>query len=455
MNHNERVISVLDTGAVAGVEALQTEAFQRALDEIFLAGGGRVTVPAGDFNIGSLRIRSNTTLHLQAGARLFGSRDPEDYYALQNDTLQPLPEEYRDHMPPPTVRGQHNQPLSPDPGGRRYNALFRAFDAENISIVCDEGSMIDGRDVYDDLGEEGYRGPLGFSMHFVKNVTFSGLDIYNTGNWAILVKNGSNLTFENVRISGGHDGIDVFGCDNVVIRDCEFFTGDDCVAGYGDVNVTISNCLMNSSCSALRFGGTNVFIRDCRFEGPGKYCFRNSLTLEEKINGVDPALEHRHNMLSVFTYFAMESDLIKEIPDNIVIRNCTVENVDRFIHYNFSGNERWQGGLPLRGLVMENIKATGILLPVTVYGRADLPLNLTLRDVEIFFRPTDVPHAFMHAAHCESIVMKNVRVDNPNANAFIKSWGGLGKVELDGVTSNSPDGETVVDADEPFVCRRI
>ncbi len=455
MNHNERVISVADTGAVAGVEALQTEAFQKALDDIFLAGGGTVTVPAGDYWIGAVRIRSNTTLHLQSGARLFGSRDPEDYYVLQNDQLQPLPEEYRDHMPPPTVRGQHHQPLSSDPGGRRFNALFRVFDAENISIVCDEGSAIDGNDVYDDLGEEGYRGPIGFSMYFVRNVTFLGMSLYNTGNWAVYIKEGANITFDRVRIYGGHDGIDVFGCENVLIRNSAFYTGDDCIAGFGNVNVMIHDCILNSSCSAMRFGGTNVFARDCHCYGPGEYCFRNSLTLEEKIHGIDPHREHRHNMLAMFTYFAMEDRVIKEIPDNIVIRNFTVENADRFIHYNFSGNERWQGGPPMRGLTMENIKAKGVLMPLTLYGRADCPLNLTLRNIEIDFRPTDEPHAFMHIAHCESLVLENLKIGKSAQGGFIKSWSPLGRVHFADVDCPNDTKELIEYTDEPFVCKRI
>ena len=74
--------SMLDYGAIPGAQGLQTEAIQKAIDARFLAGGGEVTIPAGDYRTGGLRLRSNMTLHLLADAHLFGSRDPEDYMAF-------------------------------------------------------------------------------------------------------------------------------------------------------------------------------------------------------------------------------------------------------------------------------------------------------------------------------------------------------------------------------------
>ena len=88
-------ISVLCVGAVPGKSELQTKAFQKALDDVFLAGGGTVEVPEGEYLIGAIRVRSNTTLYLHSGACLLASRDPMDYYVLQNDTLEPLCEEMR------------------------------------------------------------------------------------------------------------------------------------------------------------------------------------------------------------------------------------------------------------------------------------------------------------------------------------------------------------------------
>ena len=55
----QRVFNIQDYGAVS-CDQLQTKAIQAALDACFLAGGGRVVVPAGIYLTGGLRLRSRT-----------------------------------------------------------------------------------------------------------------------------------------------------------------------------------------------------------------------------------------------------------------------------------------------------------------------------------------------------------------------------------------------------------
>jgi polygalacturonase len=201
-------ISVLTTGAIPGKNELQTLAFQKALDEVFLAGGGVVEVPAGEYLIGAIRVRSNTTLHLLSGARLLGSRDPLDYYVLQNDVLEPLCDEMRTEKlferPPKDQKRDYSFML---PGGRWANALIRICCAENVSIIADKDAIIDGRDCYDEVGEESYRGPHGIAIHHSRNIKLMGYTIQNTGNWAHIVYHSQNIHCEGVTVLGGHDGI--------------------------------------------------------------------------------------------------------------------------------------------------------------------------------------------------------------------------------------------------------
>ena len=84
MINTKNSVSVTDFGAVSASGELQTKAFQDAFDKIFLMGGGRVIVPEGTYHIGGVRIRSNTTLYLCKGAKIIASRDPNDYFCLQN-----------------------------------------------------------------------------------------------------------------------------------------------------------------------------------------------------------------------------------------------------------------------------------------------------------------------------------------------------------------------------------
>ena len=145
MNEYKNVISVIDFGAVPEAEELQTKAFQDALDKLFLMGGGKLTVPAGRYRIGGIRIRSNTTLYLCSDAELLGSRDPEDYHCIVNDTLEPLPEEQRTGVLW-TRAGTPNRDFSfiTCAGSRWNNALIRAAYAENVNIIGEKGAVIDG-----------------------------------------------------------------------------------------------------------------------------------------------------------------------------------------------------------------------------------------------------------------------------------------------------------------------
>lgn len=452
-------ISVINTGADPGSKELQTASFQKALDEVWAAGGGVVEVPAGEYHIGAIRLRSNTTLHLRAGAKLLGSRDPMDYYVVQHDTLEPLPVEMRTEKlferPPKDQKRDYSFML---PGGRWSNGLIRACCAENIAIIAETGAVIDGQDCYDEVGEENYRGPHGIAIHHCKNITLKGYTIQNTGNWAHIIYYSQNIHCEGVTVLGGHDGIHCRGCENVTVKESEFYTGDDCVAGFANVNTHVYDCVLNTACSGLRLGGTNVIVERCRFFGPARYFFRGSLTLEEKKNGVLAVCGNkRKNMLSVFTYFADFSMPIPVQPEHIVIRDCTAECVDRFLHYNFSGNERWQAGSPLRSLTIENVKAADISMPLTVYGSPEVPLELVMKHVSIQFTARedgkDVP--VMRAAHCAKVFLDDVAIIKNTNGDLIRYWSEFGDVCCENVSYHVPKEQWFALADEPFVCKSI
>lgn len=91
-------------------------------------------------------------------------------------------------------------------------------------------------------------------------------------------------------------------------------------------------------------------------------------------------------MLSFFTYYADGTHPTRDFSRNIVIRDCTVENADRFLHYNYN-NEQWQRGVPMTDITFERVRATGIVYPLSAYGMRgyDVKLALTMRDCSITF----------------------------------------------------------------------
>lgn len=451
------VISVLDIGVKQGSSELQTAAFQAALDKAWSIGGAVVQVPAGRYYISSLRLRSHTTLYLCAGAELYASRDPELYNIVNDDSLEPLSEQQLTDKPwEPFVKGvQRCYDFMVKPGGRWGNAIIRAINAEDVAIIGEPGSVIDGQDCYDAIGEERYRGPHGISMHNCRGITFKGYTIQNTGNWAHCIFDSLDILMDGVTVLAGHDGIHCTSCTNLRIMNSEFYTGDDCIAGFGNINTLVSNCICNTACSGLRFGGTNALIRDCKFFGPAKYFFRGCLSLEEKQQGARVVKAPRTNMLSVFTYYADFSVDIPEQPGNIIIQNCTVDNVDRFLHYNYSGNERWQAHRPLESVKFDHIQATNIGMPLTAYGSPDVLLTMVMRNVDVTFRENVENTAFLHAANYDRILLENVKIRKRKDAPLVKSWTQGGQILFRNVSYDAPENEWLIYTDEPFICKAI
>ena len=438
--------------------AAQTEALQKAIDDCYLSGGGEVCLAAGEHHTGGLRLRSRVTLHLLSGAKLIGSRDPEDYFAYRRDAIEPLEKEEISDIPWSRQSADQDPSCSilRIPGSRWNNALIRLLHARDAAIVGDEGSVIDGMDPYDEAGEENYRGPHGIDAHDCENIRFSGYTIQNTGNWAHAVFHSRNLVFENITVLAGHDGIHVTSCANIQIDRCNFYTGDDCIAGFANQNVTVQGCEINTACSAFRFGGTNVFVEDCHIFGPARHVFRGSLTKEEKIAGAHPAKDgkHRFNMLSVFTYYADFSFPIPLEPRNIVFSRCRVENADRFLHFNYSGNELWQKNRPLSEICFQKIDAQGITMPLTAYGDEQNPVRIAIRDSRIAFAPeADVP--LMHLANCERVELVNLTILRNGASPWILAWGDAVTLETKNIHGPGVERLCITKAQEPFSCRAI
>ena len=127
-----KVFNIKSHGAIGDGVAMDTEAVQKAIDACHAAGGGMVWVPAGDFQIGTIRLKSNITLSLDYGASLLGSTDLADYPT--------------DGLDNPREGGPH--------------CLIYAKDAANITI---EGlGVIDGRGTHDEFPtEQGLMGKIG------------------------------------------------------------------------------------------------------------------------------------------------------------------------------------------------------------------------------------------------------------------------------------------------------
>lgn len=450
-------VNITDFGAKSSTDELQTEYIQKAIDRCFENGGGEVIVPTGKYLVGCIRLRSNITLHLMENAALKGSRNPDIYTNYLNDTLEPIPEEVKtdklwsQNVVEKTPVRDHS--FAKFAASRWHNSIIKALYADNIAIIGEKGSIIDGCDCFDELGEEGYRGPHAIDMDYCTNIKLQGYTVKNSANWAHSIYYCKNIAVSDVEVHAGHDGAHFRGCDNVTVSNCRFYSGDDCVAGFDNVNMAVTGCECNTACSAFRLGGTNVYITNCHIWGPAKYTFRGTLSDEEKRSGVTNPNSNgkRYNMLSVFTYIASFELDIRYQPGNIVMSDCTVENCGKLLHYNYSGNEIWQNNRPLANIRIENVKASGLAMPSVIYGDDNIKVSAEIENCELSYE--NECDSFVYAANFKEISLKNTNINGKCTDAVIKVWGEDGKIDAKGLKTDANCLE--IKATDGFSCRPI
>ncbi|MBR4616385.1 MAG: hypothetical protein IKO55_12320, partial [Kiritimatiellae bacterium] len=154
-------------------------------------------------------------------------------------------------------------------------------------------------------------------------------------------------------------------------------------------------------------------------------------------------------LLSLFTYYSDFTIKVRHDPGEITVRNCRVENAQRFLHYNFSGNETWQKNRPLRSIRFENVTATGLGMSLCAYGDKEAPLSLLLEGCRISFGKTQ--RELIRAAHVQSLVQTDVSVKGVEGPC-VRSWGGVAAPDAKNLVGVEP---TVVDADVPFCVKPI
>lgn len=370
--------TVTDFGVEPGKEELQTEALQAVLD-LCRETGDKVVLPAGRYRTGGLRMWSDTTLYLEAGAVLVGSDRCEDYAVF------PVPEGVTLHTDMEMIAAYYHD----RPWATYRRALLSAYGGKNIAVIGEKGSCIDGDDCADPEGEEGYRGPHGLFFTNVQGVTLCGYTIGNCGNFMHQIDTCQHVTMKNVTCFGGSDGVHLHLCENILIEDCVFRTGDDCIAGINMSHLTVRRCELNTSCQAFRVGGSHILIEDCRIWGPGIWPHRMTVVqnrgteaVRKKSNTL-PRECGRHNTVAVFLHFASTAQPSPVPFHDVVFRNCTVENVTFFMIYRADGEDVLENGTHLTELTLDNLTVTGLENPSLVEASPDEPLTVTLRNVRV------------------------------------------------------------------------
>ena len=257
-------------GAVPDGKTNCAAAIQAAVDEAHRAGGGIVLVPAGRYLSGSVLLRSNVELHLEAGAVLISS--------LKEEEILPFP-------------------ASPEEGevdGWNGGFFLGARDAENVTLSGQ--GIIDGQgdQVFADVDVDSgfHECPLQVAafrprlilFENVRNLTVRDVTLKDAAFWTLHMAGCRHVRIHDIQIfnddrGANNDGIDPDCCQDVVISNCIVHTGDDAIVlkstapmarRYGPCeNILISGCILHSRDSALKIGTEthgvirNVILSDC------------------------------------------------------------------------------------------------------------------------------------------------------------------------------------------------
>ena len=345
-NQPGNICNVRDFGAKGDGQTDDTYAIQQAIDACSMSGGGQILLPPGRYLSGTIRLKSHIVIHLDAGATLLGSKDLERYSGFTKSDIVPC--------------------LVVD---RWYRGLLVGEDAEDVTI---EGpGTIDGHCVYDPNGEEKMRGPHTILFGRCRDFSIRDLHIKEAGNYAILFQSSDRVEIKRVKISGGWDGVHFRGtpenwCHDVNIIDCQFYTGDDCIAGNYIERAVINNCILNTGCNGIRLIGPakGLFVNNCLIYGPGVNPHRTTgrYTMEEGI------------CLQPSAWSPCPGPL-----EDVLLSNLTIHNVRNPFHIVI------KKGNSANNIRVERITASRIYgMASSVESWAEKPIsNVVFRDVTI------------------------------------------------------------------------
>jgi len=343
------VFSIRDYGAVGDGKTLDTMAINKAIEACTAAGGGQVLFPPGKYLSGTVHLKSRVSLFLEAGATLVGTKDLDKY---QHPILPAFMPEAK--------------------WGKWHRALILGDGLEDIAIAGQ--GVIDGNKVFDPTGEERMRGPHTFVFINCRKVAVRDVSFLDSANYAILFQISDQVDIRNVKFTGGWDGVHFRGapdrpCRDVSIVGCQFFTGDDSIAGRYWENVLISDCIVNSSCNGIRLIGParHLIIHDCLFYGPGIHPHRTS---------------KRHNMLAGLNLQPGAWDATQGSLDNVLISDITMHNVSTPFHFSL------KPGNTAGNVIVNRVTATGVYRAASsVESWAETPFkNVVFRDVTIEYK---------------------------------------------------------------------
>ena len=422
------------------------KAINKAIEKCSKAGGGMVIVPAGDYLTGAIRLQSNVNLELQKGAKLVFAFQPELYpnvvtrwegldcinyspciyaYKVQNIAItgegtidgngsndtwwqwcgnaskfgykEGITKEAQNHIP---YKGIEKYEKNAE--GKHF------FNRPALQKMMDDGLPTEQR-VFG-MGH-GLRPQL-VNLVSCENILIEGVQMINSPFWVMHPLFSKNITIRRVTVINegpNGDGCDPESCEDVLIEDCVFHTGDDCIAvksgrnadGHRtpipSQNIIIRGCVMEDGHGGVVLGSEtsagvkNLFAENCKMDSPN----------------LDRVLRIKTNSCR------------GGVTENIYMRNIEVgeckEAVMR-INLNYEPREASpRGFIPtVRNVFMTNVTSKKSRYGVRIDGLEDQSqiYNINIKDCD-FEGVTDAPIIYSgrsHDIHFDNVIINGKKV---------------------------------------------
>lgn len=394
----DKKFNILDFGAVSDGVFDNTEVFKNAINNCAESGGGMVIVPPGKFFTGAIHLKSNVNLHIEEGSEILFSTNPKDYYPLVRTSFEgvelinysPLIYAYKQKNIAVTGKGILNGQASKDnwwtwKGSKEFSweeGMPSQLDSLNLPNLMDMSNL--GIDVSERVfGDNHFLRPSFFEPFECENIMIQGVKIINAPMWIIHPFKSTKVIIDDVTVDShgpNNDGCDPEYSKNVLITNCTFNTGDDCIAiksgrdedgrrvAIKSENIVIQNCkmvdghggvVMGSEISA---GVSNVFVENCIMDSPE----------------LDRAIRIKSNSRR------------GGLTENIYVRNIKVGQVKEAVlkinmFYGIYGNQTGKFIPQVKNVYLENITVkNGSKFGVLAKGYKEAPIsNVTLKNVII------------------------------------------------------------------------
>jgi polygalacturonase len=412
----KRDFHVTRFGAMSDGTTDCTDAFRNAIAACSKAGGGRVVVPSGKFLTGPIHLRSNVNLHVASGATIRFSPDSTKYLPLvfsrwegmELMNYSPFIYAFRQRNIAITGNGTLDGQANPEAwwpwnGSSRYGWKAGSPNQRKARTALVE--MIEQRVPVNErlFGEGHYLRPQFIQPYGCQNVLIEGVTIENSPMWEIHPVLCRNVTVRGVTISShgpNNDGCDPESCTDVLIKDCNFNTGDDCIAiksgrnadgrrlNAPSQNIVIQSCRMKDGHGGVTIGSEisggvrNVFAENCQMDSAN----------------LDHALRVKNN--------AMRGGLLEDL----YFRNIEVGQVSHAaitIDFNYEEGERGKFIPVVRNFVVNDLKSGKSKHALDVQGFKHAPIiNLQLENCT--FDNVAEPSIVKNV---RDLILRNVRIN--------------------------------------------